>query len=144
MTLQRAELTTDINKILILGSGSKAREDLLKKIGLTPGCVIPAKINEKQNKNEKPLAYVARMAAEKADAISIREDNILITADTIVLVGKKILHKTEDINEARKNLKLLSGRRHKVATSFCVKKGLEVKGATVQTILRMRGVFIFR
>ena len=126
--------------MLILGSGSEAREDLLKKVGLTPSRVIPTYINEQQKKHEKPLEYVKRMAAEKAEAINTSRGQFLITADTIVLVGRKILHKTDDINEAKINLKTLSGRRHKVITAFCVKNGDKIKAETANTILKMKNL----
>ena len=138
MTLPKEELITDINKLLILGSGSKAREQLLTSIGLVPSKVVTANIDEEQRPKEKPLDYVRRMALEKSNSINVDADDILVTADTIVLVGQKILHKTVDRNKARKNLESISGRRHKVMTSFCVKKGVEIKLKTVKTILKMK------
>ena len=80
------------------------------------------------------------MAAEKAEAINLSRGQFLITADTIVLVGRKILHKTDDINEAKINLKTLSGRRHKVITAFCVKNGDKIKAETANTILKMKNL----
>ena len=93
----------------------------------------------KTKQHEKPLEYVKRMAAEKAMPLT-SPGQFLITADTIVLVGRKILHKTNDINEAKINLKTLSGRRHRVITAFCVKNGDNVKTETANTILKMKNL----
>ena len=111
---------------------------MLTTIGFSPSKVIAANIDEKQRHQENPLDYVKRMAMAKSSAINISADDVLVTADTIVLAGKKILHKTDDRDQARKNLESISGRRHKVITSFCVKRGVEIKSQTVSTKLKMK------
>ena len=138
MILRREELTTDINKFLILGSGSIARKELLKSVGLVPDKIEVPNIDERIKSNESPQSYVKRIAVEKAYAITSENDYFLITADTIVIVGSRILLKTFDDNKAREYLKLLSGRRHNVYTAFCVKhKGL-LRLYMVKTTLKMR------
>ena len=62
----------------------------------------------------------------------------LITADTVVAAGRKILHKTNKYEVAKQNLMTLSGRRHIVLTSFCVKNRLSIKQQVVKTILKMK------
>ncbi len=98
---------------LVLASASPRRLDLLKRIGVVPDAVIPAEIDETPLKDELPVAYARRMAAEKAAAV--REAGALVlAADTVVAAGRRILPKAETQEEARAALSLLSGRRHRV------------------------------
>ena len=89
MTLQREELTTDTSKLLILGSGSVARKELLSSIGLIPDRVEIPDVDESVKLNESPRDYVRRIATLKANAISCERQSYLITADTIVTVGDR-------------------------------------------------------
>jgi septum formation protein len=103
---------------LILASASPRRLDLLKRIGIVPDAVTPAEIDETPRKGELPPIYAARMAAGKAAAIAAREAGALIlAADTVVAAGRRILPKTENEDEARQALSLLSGRRHRVLSA---------------------------
>ena len=98
---------------LILASASPRRLDLLKQIGIVPDAVRPAEIDETPLKGERPADHARRMAAEKAAAI-IEPGALVLAADTVVAVGRRILPKTADEAEARAALSLLSGRRHRV------------------------------
>ena len=99
----------------VLGSASPRRLDLLSRLGLMPDAVDPAEIDETPEKDELPAAYAARMAAEKARTVAARHpDAVVLAADTVVAVGRRILPKAEDPVTARACLKLLSGRRHRV------------------------------
>lgn len=75
--------------------------------------MIPAEIDEAPRKGELPIAYARRMALEKAAAVP-EADALILAADTVVAVGRRILPKTESEEEARAALTLLSGRRHRV------------------------------
>lgn len=100
---------------LVLASASPRRLDLLKRIGVTPDAIIPADIDESPVKGELPAPHAVRLAAEKAAAVREGEPEALIlAADTVVAVGRRILPKTETEAEARHALSLLSGRRHRV------------------------------
>ncbi|MCR9214323.1 MAG: Maf family protein [Proteobacteria bacterium] len=102
---------------LILASASPRRLDLLKQIGIVPDKIDPADINEELLPNEKPRDLAHRLALEKAAAVANRHnDCFLLSADTVVAVGRRSLAKAEDKDEARRFLELLSGRRHKVLT----------------------------
>ena len=138
MTLQKEELTTDISKMLILGSGSSARKELLNSIGIVPDRVEIPDVDESPRANENPRQYVKRIAIEKANSIVSDEQSYLITADTIVTAGKKLLMKASDEETVQEYLKLLSGRRHSVYTAFCVKHRGLVNFKLVRTVLRMR------
>ena len=103
---------------LILASASPRRKDLLGQIGVIPTTVDPADIDETPIKDELPRVYAARLAGTKAKAIAPRHENALVlAADTVVAVGRRILDKPVDDADARKHLSLLSGRRHRVTTA---------------------------
>ena len=138
MTLQKDELTTDTSKLLILGSGSVGRRELLCSVGLIPDRVETPAVDESHRINESPRQYVSRVAYLKASAISCEKSAYLITADTTVSVGKRLLIKTSDATSAEKYLKLLSGRRHNVFTAFCVKHNDKINLRLVKTVLKMR------
>ena len=79
-----------INKHFILGSGSKRRSDLLKQIGINPDLIIPPDINEIIKSKEIPINYVKRMAVEKNIIFQEQHnESIILTADTIVCVGRE-------------------------------------------------------
>lgn len=103
---------------LILASASPRRLDLLAQIGVVPDVVDPAHIDESPRKGELPAAYAARMAAEKAAAVAPRHAGALVlSGDTVVAAGRRILPKAESEAEARQCLELLSGRRHRVLSA---------------------------
>lgn len=100
---------------LILASQSPRRLDLLKRIGVVPDAIVPARIDESPHKAELPAPYAARIALAKARAVHAGQAGALIlAADTVVAAGRRILPKTEHEAEARAALGLLSGRRHRV------------------------------
>ena len=138
MILQKEELTTDISRMLILGSGSSARKELLISVGMAPDKVVTPDVDERLKANENPRQYVKRVAIEKAVSIFSEKQSYLITADTIVTVGKRLLMKTSDETRAKEYLKLLSGRRHSVYTAFCVKHRGSINFKLVRTVLKMR------
>jgi septum formation protein len=104
---------------LVLASASPRRLELLARLGVTPDAVLPADIDETPRKGELPLPYAERMAAEKA-AAAAQAGSIVLAADTVVAAGRRILPKTENEEEARATLKLLSGRRHRVLSAVTV------------------------
>jgi septum formation protein len=112
---------------LVLASGSPRRLGLLNQIGIEPDLLIPSDIDEVPLKGELPRACATRLAREKADealAAVRRSDELrgsfIIAADTVVAVGRRILPKTELLDEAAQCLRLLSGRNHRVYTGVCV------------------------
>jgi septum formation protein len=106
---------------LILASASPRRLDLLARIGIIPSLVDPADIDETPRKGEAPLAYVRRMAAEKAAHVAQRHGgSVILAADTIVVAGRRILPKAESVDQARSCLQHLSGRRHRVHSAVSV------------------------
>ncbi len=102
---------------LILASASPRRLDLLARIGVVPDAIVPADIDESVPKGELPRQHALRLAREKAESVAAREpDALVLGADTVVAVGRRILPKVEDEATLRSCMKLLSGRRHRVLT----------------------------
>lgn len=106
---------------LILASASPARKGLLESVGIIPDEILPADIDETPKKGEPPRDYVLRVAEGKAQHIhALRPNAFIIAADTIGVVGRRILMKEDTVEGARKMLLLLSGRRHRVYSGVCV------------------------
>ena len=112
-------LSNSENFKFILGSSSPRRLELLKQINFYPNEIFKPEINEDPQKKELPILYVKRMAKEKMDVVKKKFPNdLILTADTIVYVGRRIIDKTNEKSKAIKFLELLSGRRHRVSTAF--------------------------
>ena len=131
-------LTTDPHLKLILGSGSPRRLELLAQIGVTPFAVRPPDIDEDPAKGELPRDYVNRIAREKAAAVTIAADEVVLCADTSVALGRRIMGKPADAGQAAEFLHKLSGRRHKVITALAVKRGDRIWQNDVQTTVSMK------
>ncbi len=113
-------------KDFILASSSPQRLLLLEQIGMRPKMVCPANIDETTHRFETPSCYVKRMAKEKAQKIAAAypHENIL-ACDTVVVVGRRILHKAQNDEEQKQAMLLLSGRANHVLSAVCLidKKG---------------------
>ena len=106
---------------LILASASPRRVDLLRQIHYEPQLVVPADIDETAQTNETPKALALRLAAAKAGAVAANyPHDFVLAADTVVACGRRLLPKTETIEEAQACLNILSGRRHKVYGGICL------------------------
>lgn len=103
---------------LILASASPRRQQLLARIGITADAIVPADIDETPLKAELPRVYAQRMAAEKAAVVAaLHPDSAVLSGDTVVAVGRRILPKAESEADARHCLDLISGRRHQVLSA---------------------------
>ncbi len=108
----------------ILASASPRRRDLLAQIGRTPDAVVEPDIDETPQPREIPAVHAARLAREKCAAVAARAeaaDALVLAADTVVALGRRILPKAEDESTARDCLRRLSGRRHRVIGAICVR-----------------------
>jgi len=99
---------------LILASASPRRVELLSQIGIVPDQILPADIDETPLPKELPARLVERLAREKAAALSPTPDTLVLAADTVVAVGRRVMGKPQSEDEARLFLRLLSGRQHRV------------------------------
>ena len=119
---------------LVLASASPRRIELLALIGITPDRIDPADIDETPLKDETPSRLAARLAWTKAQAVAARApDAVVLAADTVVAVGRRLLEKPADAAEAEKFLRLLSGRNHRVFTGVAVAAGETVRHRVVDT-----------
>jgi septum formation protein len=104
---------------LVLASASPRRADLLRQIGLGPDEILSPDIDETPLADETPRRLAVRLAhAKLAAAVS---DGFVLSADTVVAVGRRVLPKAETEVEARACLALLSGRAHRVLTAVAVR-----------------------
>ena len=124
----------------ILASSSPRRLALLKDIGVEPDKIVASEIDETPRPQELPRQLAKRLALEKLHAVAGNfpspaqreregpiakqwegEGAIILAADTVVAVGRRILPKAETADEVRTCLKLLSGRRHHVYTAVALR-----------------------
>ena len=105
---------------LILASASPRRRELLTRLGLEPARVCASDIDETPAKGELPRDYARRMAREKALVLPPCAEHVL-SGDTVVACGRRILPKAEDEATARQCLALLSGRRHTVLSAVALR-----------------------
>jgi len=122
--------------MLVLASASPRRAELLAQIGVVPDAIIPADIDETPLKAELPRLYAGRLSVEKAKAVA--EDGLILAADTVVAVGRRILEKPRDAGEAERFLRLLSGRRHRVITGVALRRGTQIWARQVETAVRFK------
>lgn len=125
---------------LVLASASPRRLELLARIGVVPDAILPAGIDESVPPGERPRDHALRLAAEKAQAVAKTEsDALVLAADTVVAVGRRILPKVEDEATLRKCMALLSGRRHRVLTGVALAApGKPVRTRLVETMIAMK------
>ena len=126
--------------MFILGSGSPRRLELLGKLGIVPDAIRPPYINEDPMPRETPRAYCNRITSEKIRAVQSDPTDVVLCADTTVALGRRILGKPEDEDEAAKFLRSLSGRRHRVITSVAVKTGDKTWQRDVVSQVRMKSL----
>jgi septum formation protein len=112
---------------LVLASGSPRRVTLINQAGIEPDALRPADLDETPKRGELPRACANRLARAKAEAAldQVRADDELkgayiLSADTVVAIGRRILPKAELLDEAAQCLRLLSGRSHRVYTGLCM------------------------
>jgi len=125
---------------LVLASASPRRLDLLARIGVKPDAVVPADIVESVPRGELPREHALRLAREKAATVATKEsDALVLAADTVVAVGRRILPKVEDEGTLRACLRLLSGRRHRVLTGVALAiPGQGIRERLGETMIAMK------
>lgn len=113
-------------RLLILASASPRRRELLAQAGFTFD-VKPAHVNEDPHPGEDPIAYVVRLARDKAQSVFTQissegpsQQQVVLGADTTVTLDGHILAKPEDAADAARMLRMLSGRTHRVITGVAI------------------------
>lgn len=117
-------------------SGSKRREELLRKISNDFEIIVP-NIDENIDKKD-PIEYVKKLSRLKL--LDIQTDDIAIAADTVVVLDDRILNKPKDKNEAIRMLKDLSGKKHYVITGVSIKKKDKIKTFYEKTDILFRNL----
>jgi septum formation protein len=110
---------------LVLASQSPRRAELLRQAGI-PFVVRVAPVDENPLPGERPEDYVVRLAETKAMAVEAAPEEIVLGADTTVVVGGAMLGKPASPAEARHMLVRLAGRRHQVLTGICLRHSGQV------------------
>ena len=110
---------------LVLASASPRRKELLAQIGVAPDRIAAADIDETPIAGETPGDHALRLGVEKARVAASREEaatskRLILAADTVVGVGRRILPKAENEETARACLQLMSGRNHRVFTGVAI------------------------
>ncbi len=105
--------------MLILASRSPRRREILTCAGIAH-LVRPAEVDETIRDGETAEAYVKRVARAKAEAVEAGPGDLVLGADTVVVVGSEILGKPADAADARRMLRSLAGREHVVITGICL------------------------
>ena len=118
---------------LILASGSPRRAEILNSVGWE-FTKHAADIDESEFPGEKPDEYVVRLAREKAEAVAVRfRDEIVLGADTTVVIDGQIIGKPIDLDDARRMLSLLAGNWHEVLTGVAIVENGETRSAIERT-----------
>lgn len=117
---------------LVLASGSPRRLELLRLAGYDP-VVRPADIDEEPRPNEAPGSYVIRLAREKAAAVPRADGEVVLAADTTVVLEGRILGKPTDARDAAAMLRSLAARTHEVQTAVVVAGADGTDGRLVRT-----------
>ena len=109
------------SRAFVLASASPRRRELLAQIGFVPADIIPADIDEAPHPGEAPARLAVRLACEKAAAAARRRGDLaVLSADTVVACGHRILPKAETADDGRACLALMSGRAHRVYTGIAL------------------------
>lgn len=118
---------------LILASGSPRRSEILTSVGWEFTKQVPD-IDETQRAGETPETYVERLALEKARAVAAENrDEIVLGADTTVVIDGQIIGKPVDLPEARRMIKMLAGCWHQVLTGVAIVQNGKSRSAVQRT-----------
>jgi len=109
-----------------LASQSPRRAELLRAAGFE-FTVRAAPVDETYQEGEQPMEHVEKLALTKAQAVVSDADEVVLAADTVVVIDGKVLGKPSHAADAERMLSLLSGRKHEVLTAVCLRCGALVK-----------------
>lgn len=110
---------------MILASGSPRRAEILTSVGWEFEKIVP-NVDETELSGENPADYVQRLAKTKAVAVAVNHPNrMVLGADTTVVIDNQIIGKPLDLDDARRMLRMLSGRTHEVLTGVAVTQNSE-------------------
>lgn len=118
---------------IILASHSPRRQELLRGLDVPFEVKVKEGISEDYPANLDTVEIPKFIAQKKAAAYDMAQDELLITADTVVVLGRHVMGKPVDADQARRMLRELSGKTHQVVTGVCLKTALEQRAFSVVT-----------
>ncbi|RIX99185.1 septum formation protein Maf [Aureimonas flava] len=131
---------------LVLASGSPRRLELLQQVGIEPARLLATAVDETPERSEHPRSLAKRLSRAKAlaahAALAARGESggtFVLGADTVVSLGRQVVPKAEIAEDAITNLRILSGRSHRVFTGVCVvTPGGKARQRLVETRIRFK------
>lgn len=123
---------------IVLASGSPRRQELLQRIGIADFTIRVPQVEEWYPDDLSPADIVSYISREKSQAVPSDDDEIVITADTMVFLDDKRLGKPTDTADALRMLTALSGRRHTVCTGVTVRQGARMLTRSASTDVYFR------
>jgi nucleoside triphosphate pyrophosphatase len=136
---KRVMTDATLTEKLVLASTSPRRAEILRAVGW-PFETLAPDVDETRARDEDAVAYVSRLAQAKAKAAASRlEAGLVLGADTVVVIDGEILGQPRDAEDARRMLRLLSGKWHEVLTGVAlVRVGKEAQGVVDHELTRVR------
>ncbi len=124
---------------LHLASLSPRRREILASLGLD-FTVVPVDVDENPKDGEAPEDLVLRLAVSKAEAVGLNGDELVLGADTMVVVDGRVLGKPRDEADCLAMLDALSGRGHQVMTGVALREPVETRTALSRTDVYFREI----
>lgn len=118
---------------IILASNSPRRKELLGGLGVDFEVKVMKGVDEAYPDTLPAKDVAEYISREKASVYDVADDELLITADTVVIVGDDILGKPKDADDAHRMLREISGRTHQVVTGVCLTTAKEQRSFSVVT-----------
>jgi septum formation protein len=121
------EMPVTDQKKIILASRSPRREHLIHGLDMPVKVIHPPEIDESYPFEMDPIKVPEYLAVKKSRHFNgrLEPDEILVTADTVVLLHGRIVNKPADLEEARQMLRRLSGHKHRVITGVCLRSAIK-------------------
>ncbi|GFD79622.1 nucleoside triphosphate pyrophosphatase [Alteromonas sp. KUL106] len=129
-----------MTKSVVLASASPRRTALLRQMNIAH-TIHPADIDESPRENESPMALVARLAGEKAQAVkaqllssqAMTEDTVILASDTLISFNGQSVGKPENKADSKRILTMLSGNTHDVLTAICAASDTQQETQVITT-----------
>ncbi|KGF38472.1 MAG: Maf-like protein [Prevotella bivia] len=120
---------------IVLASNSPRRRELLAGLGIEFEVRVLPDIDESYPADLPVMQIAEYIAHEKASAylLTMKDNDLVITADTVVIIGNEVLGKPKDEEDAKRMLRLISGKTHQVVTGVCLTTTKQQRHFSVST-----------
>lgn len=119
----------------MLASQSPRRREILERAGIEVTVRVSG-VPEERLPGENPVAYVRRLARAKVEAVRCNSGEVVLAADTVVVLGEEVLEKPLDVEDAIRMLQMLSGQQHRVITGICLRYEAGLVCDSAETLVR--------